>query len=214
MHIDSKSIQSPPVGGPLSFIHPKIINTLRLRGGLSDEEILTCLSYFERRKIRKKDNFLNMGEICQMRGYINKGCFRRYTINDQGKELIVNFALEDWWIGDLESHETRKPIIYNIQALEDSEVFCISHSTHDKLCEALPRYRKFDEEKRTRAHYATIKRLSVAQSTPEEKYLKLAEQYPEILQRVPMHYIASYLGIEPESLSRLRKRIFRKAKKS
>ena len=130
-----------------------------------------------------------------------------------GKEVIINFALEEWWIGDLESYNSQEPTIYNVQAIEDSEVLCITHLNHLRLSEAMPKYKSFHEEKTQRSHYATLRRLSVNQSgTPEEKYLLLQEKQPELFQRVPMHYIASYLGIEPESLSRLRKRITLKEK--
>ena len=199
--------------GAVEGIHPKIIETLRQNAKMDDAEIKLCLSYFEKKDFKKKQHFLLAGEVCRTKGYINKGCFRRYTTDQHGKEVIINFALEEWWIGDLESYNSQQPTIYSVQALEDSEVLCITHLNHLKLCEAMPKYKSFHEEKTQRSHYAMLRRLSVNQSgTQEEKYLLLMEKQPELFQRVPLHYIASYLGIEPESLSRLRKRLTLKEK--
>jgi CRP-like cAMP-binding protein len=196
-------------------IYPEIINKLRTSGNFTDEEIIEAFNYFDKRDIKRKDFFLRAGDVCHTKGYINKGCFKRYTIDDHGKEIIINFAFEEWWIGDLESFNTHKPSIYFVQALEDSEVFCISQENHLQLCKVMPKYQAFHERKAESSHYATLKRLTSFQSkTPEEKYLSLIQKYPQLFQRVPLHYIASYLGIEPESLSRLRKRLSRKEKKS
>ena len=197
----------------IADIHPRVLDTLRTSAHMSDDEVLECLSYFELRRIPKKKHFLMAGEISREKGYINKGCFRRYTINANGKEVILNFSIEDWWIGDLESINSVQPSIYSIQALEDSEVFCITLEGHRQLCREMPKFLSYHEEKKQRSHYASLKRLTVAQGgTPEEKYLSLLHEQPLLLQRIPMHYIASYLGIEPESLSRLRKRLVEKEK--
>ncbi len=199
----------------ISKINHKIIETLRSSAYMSDAEVVECLSFFELRSYHKKDFFLREGEVCRLRGYVNKGCFRRYITNTHGKEVILHFALEDWWIGDLESMINKQPSVFNIQALEDSEVFCISEDEHERLCSAMPKYFSLHEEKARRSHFASLKRLALAQAgTPEDKFLQLMKQQPQLFQRVPMHYIASYLGIEPESLSRLRKRLSEKEKKS
>jgi CRP-like cAMP-binding protein len=197
----------------MNDIHYKIIETLRNTAQLNDAQIEKCLSYFEKKDFRKKQHFLMTGEICNTKGLINKGCFRRYTTDASGKECVLNFAVEDWWIGDLESFNNQQPTEYSVQALEDSEVLCISRMNHLLLSEAIPAYKLFHDEKTRRSHYATLKRLTTAQSgSPEQKYLLLMEQQPYLFQRVPLHFIASYLGIEPESLSRLRKRITLKEK--
>lgn len=196
-------------------IHPKIIESLRNTAKLNDSEIEECLGYFTKKLFSKKQYFLKAGDTCHTKGIINKGCFRRYVTDSNCKEVILNFAIEDWWIGDLESFNTQVPTHYDVQALEDSEVLCIKREQHLALCGVMPKYKQFHEEKTQRSHYATLKRLSTASSgTPEEKYLLLISQYPQLFQRVPLHYIASYLGIEPESLSRLRKRLTLKEKKS
>ncbi|HLX93790.1 MAG TPA: Crp/Fnr family transcriptional regulator [Puia sp.] len=192
-------------------IHPAIIERLRNMAMLSDDEIRGTLMYFEKRCVRRKDYILRAGEICRMRSYINKGCFRRYIIDDHGKEVILNFGLEEWWVGDLDSFQNHKPSIYYVQALEDSEVLCLNEQNLDRLYEAIPKFRAFDDKKIENSHFAMLKRLALMQSaSPEEKYKAVLEQYPQLFQRIPLHYIASYLGIQPESLSRLRKRLCQK----
>jgi CRP-like cAMP-binding protein len=189
----------------------RLLNTLREQAAFTDEEIDEFLGFLKRRTLRKKEHLLRPGEISGATSYVNKGCLRRYVIDEHAKEVIINFALEDWWIGDLESFHFRKPSIYYIQALEESELLQLSHENFLRVCDELPKYRLFHERKEQRSHYATLKRLSVFQAgTPEEKYLTLMMQQPQLFQRIPLHYIASYLGIEPESLSRLRKRLAEK----
>jgi CRP-like cAMP-binding protein len=196
-------------------IHPAIISRLRNTAGLTDDEIGEMLGYFDKRCVKRKEYILRAGEVCRERAYINKGCFRRYMIDDHGKEVIINFAFEEWWIGDLESFQKHQPSIYFAQAMEESEIFCINEENLYRLFEAVPKFRVFDIKKIENSHYAMLKRLVLMQSaSPEEKYLTLIEKYPQVFQRIPLHYIASYLGVEPESLSRLRKRLLQKEKKS
>ena len=196
-------------------IQPKFLETLRKQAEFTDAELEVFLGHWEVRTFKKKEFYFRAGEICNATAYVNKGCLRRYVINEHDKEVILNFALEDWWIGDLESFFLQKPTIYYAQALEDSELLLLSRGKFLKACEQFPKYKAFHEAKMQKSHYATLKRISVTTSgTPEEKYLLLAKQQPQLFQRIPLHYIASYLGIEPESLSRLRKRLTEKPEKS
>jgi CRP-like cAMP-binding protein len=133
---------------------------------------------------------------------------RRYIIDEHSKEVILNFSLEDYWIGDLESFIFQKPTDFYIQALEDCELLLLSRENFFRASKEIPNFKKFHDDKVQRNHYSVLKRLSSAKSaTPEEKYIDLMKKQPQIFQRIPLHYIASYLGIEPESLSRIRKRI-------
>jgi CRP-like cAMP-binding protein len=190
------------------IISPKLAQVLKEQAGLSHEEIDLYMSFLNKKIIKRKEHFLVPGDICVSIAYVNKGCLRRYFIDNHLKEIILNFALEDYWIGDLESLLFQKPTIYYIQALEQSELLLLSRKNFYRASEEMPKFKKFHDEKVQRNHYYTLKRLSVAKSaTPEEKYILLMKEQPQILQRVPLHFIASFLGIEPESLSRLRKRI-------
>jgi CRP-like cAMP-binding protein len=196
-------------------IHPGLFQALNKHAGFTRSEYTLFCSFLEVRTVKKKEFYLQPGEICRATAYVNSGCLRRYILDDHAKEIIVNFALEDWWIGDLESFFQQKPTIYYIQALEESELLVLRLENFRRLCEKIPKYKIFHDEKIQRNHYATLKRLALSKSgTPEEKYLLLMKELPQLFQRIPLHYIASYLGIEPESLSRLRKRLTDKPQKS
>ena len=187
---------------------PVLIKELREIAGLSDEEIDLYMSFLVKKTIKKKDHFLIAGDVSTDVAFVNKGCLRRYILDNHSKETILNFALEDYWIGDLESLLSQKPTIYYVQALEDSELLILSRKNLFRANEEIPKFKKFHDDKVQRNHYYALKRLTIAKSaTPEEKYLALMKEQPQLFQRIPLHYIASYLGIEPESLSRLRKRI-------
>ena len=105
---------------------PLLIDELKNQAGLTDEEIGFYFSLLKMKLIKKKDYFLQEGDICTDVAYVNKGCLSRYIIDQHIKEIIINFSLEDYWIGDLESLILQKPTIYFIQALEDSELLLLS----------------------------------------------------------------------------------------
>lgn len=176
--------------------------------GFTEEEIDLYMSFLDKKCLKKKEHFLRAGDISHAVAYVNKGCLRRYIIDNHMKETILNFALEDYWVGDLESLIFQRPTIYYVQALEECELLLLSRKNFLQVNEEIPKFKVFHDKKVQRNHYYTLKRLSITKSaTPEEKYILLMKERPQLFQRVPLHYIASYLGIEPESLSRLRKRI-------
>ena len=190
------------------IISPVLENELREIAGMNDEEVELYTSFLSKKSLRKKAHILMPGDICNHVSYINKGCMRRYIIDEHSKEIILNFSLEDYWIGDLESFVFQKPTDFYIQALEDCELLLLSRENFFRASKEIPNFKKFHDDKVQRNHYSVLKRLSSAKSaTPEEKYIDLMKKQPQIFQRIPLHYIASYLGIEPESLSRIRKRI-------
>ena len=192
-------------------ISPRLQELLVAQAGLSDEEFLWYEDLLQVRTIAKKEHLLRAGEIASWTAYVNRGCVRRYVIDEHGKEITVDFALEDWWTGDLESFLHDKSSAFYIQSIEESEILLLTRTKFDLVCRELPNYKALHDSKVERNHYATLKRLTIATSgTQEEKYLHLMEELPQLFQRIPLHYIASYLGIEPESLSRLRKRIAQK----
>lgn len=189
-------------------IHPKFLELLRSNVGLCEEEIQRFLTHWDSKVLKKKAYLLSPGEICRETAYVSRGCFRRYQIIESAKESILNFATEDWWVGDLESFFLEKPTRYYVQALEDSEVLTLSRPNYLRVIEIFPKYKVFHEEKIQRTLFTTLNRATAAKvESPEEKYLQLAKEQPDLFQRIPLHYIAAYLGIEPESLSRLRKRL-------
>ena len=156
--------------------------------------------------VNKKDFLLQAGEYCKHSFYIEKGLLRYYSIDDKGKEHILQFAPEQWFVGDRESMYFNRPSNYFIQALEDSDVILIDEQLITTLSNSNPSFAVFNN-KLLHNHIRQLQhRINMLLSaTAEERYLDFIEIYPDILLRVPQAFVASYLGITPESLSRVRK---------
>lgn len=178
---------------------------------LTDEEFFTCTKFFVPKKLRKKQFLLNEGEVCKNIGFVNFGCLREYTIDNKGTEHIIQFAIEDWWVSDLHSFLSGKPATENIDALEDSEVLLLEKSARDELLNSCPKMEKFFRILIEANHVATHQRITDSLSTTaEERYLKFINTYPKLFELIPQNQIASYLGITPQSLSRIRKELVQK----
>jgi CRP-like cAMP-binding protein len=173
---------------------------------LTNEETSLFISVLKHRKIRKRQYLLQAGDINQYENFVMKGCLRAYTVDAQGQEHIAMFGLEGWWISDLYSFLTNTPATQHIDALEDSEVLSIEKSDLDRLYDQVPKFNRFFLKLLQNAFVAHQRRIlaSISQ-TAEEQYLDFISRYPSIEQRVPQSQIASYLGLSPETISRIRK---------
>lgn len=175
---------------------------------LSQEERDVIKQYLSPKKLRKKQYLLQEGDVCKFIAFVEKGALRQYTLDENGNERIIQFALEGWTTSDLYSFLTGEIATYNIDALEDTEIILISKSAHDELLLKVPKYETFTRLQITGAYIAMQKRLTAIISCPlEERYSNFINLYPDIVQRVPQHMIASYMGLQPETLSRIRRRI-------
>lgn len=175
---------------------------------LTEEEETIIRSYLSPKKVRKKQFLLQDNEVCKHIAFVEKGALRAYTIGEKGNEHIIQFALEGWLISDLYSFLTGEPATYNIDALENSELLLISKVAHEELIQRLPKYETWTRLQVTGAYIAMQRRLTSIISLPlEERYSHFTNLYPHIVQRVPQHMIASYMGLTPETLSRVRKRL-------
>lgn len=176
----------------------------------SDEEfnhLLPLLSPFE---LKKKQHLFMQNEIAKYVGFVNKGCLRYYTTDAKGEDHILYFAFEEWWIGDLQSFYANEPTLNSLQALEDCEIFLMNLVSFEKARKEIPAFEQYVTILHRKGYTATQQRMLEAKTEDAEaKYLKLLKQSPQIFQRVPQHYIASFLGIKPESLSRIRKKVAR-----
>ena len=194
-----------------SELSPIFISHFRDTLKFTDAEFELMLSHFKLELIPQKCFFLKAGNISKQKAYINKGCTRTFTVDEKEREHIMFFSFEDWWIADFESYYTQQPAKQYIQAMEDCELLCISKYDLDKLEDHIPKLKALFEEKRQKMIFATMTNLNEVKSlTPEERYLNLVKKHPHIFQRIPLQYIASYLDIEPPSLSRLRSRLSKK----
>jgi CRP-like cAMP-binding protein len=175
---------------------------------ISDEEFDTLTAFFTPRQIKKKEHLYLQNDICKYIAFVSKGCLRNYHIDKKGDEQIIYFALEEWWVGDLQSFYLQIPSMFNLQALEDCELLLSTLPEFEEALATIPAFDKFYKFKTHNSYTNTQKSVVERTETAEERYLKLFEVSPSLLQRVPQHYLASYLGIKPQSLSRIRKKIF------
>jgi len=186
------------------LLHQKLAEKI----SLTEEEFNYCKSLFKPKKLRKRQYFLQEGDVCKYQAFIEKGILRSYTIDEKGSEHILQFATEGWWMADLSSYVTGESSLFNIQAIEASELLLISKPSWDELMISIPKFEHYFRILIQNHLVATQKRLMQSLSeTAEEKYIKFSKTYPDCLQRVPQHMIASYLGVSRETLSRLRKNI-------
>lgn len=175
---------------------------------LTTEEEEFIKQYLTPKKLRKKQYLLQDGDVCKYIAFVEKGALKAYTVDDSGSESIIQFALEGWIISDLYSFLTAEPATYNIDAIEDAELLLISKASHEALLQKMPKYETYIRLQITGAYIALQKRLTSIISLPlDERYKNLTALYPNIVQRVPQHMIASYMGLTPETLSRVRKKI-------
>ena len=195
-----------------SELSPNFIALFKGTMKFTDEEFELAISHFKLEFIPQKMFYLKASQISKQKAYINKGSTRSFTVDAKGHEHILFFSFEDWWIADIESYYTQQPGKQYIQAMEDCELLCISKPDLDKLSEQLPKLKELFEQKRQKMIFATMNNLNEVKTlTAEERYLNLIQKHPHIFQRIPLQYIASYLDIEPPSLSRLRNRLSRKS---
>lgn len=185
-------------------------NKFKEKVPLTGEEEEHIKSYLTPKRVRKKQYLLQEGDVCKFIAFVEKGVLREYLSDDRG-EHIVQFALEGWTISDLFSFLTGEPATYSIDALEDSEVIIIAKTAHEELLRTQSKYETYMRLLITNAYIALQKRLTSIISTPaEDQYTAFTHMYPDIVQRVPQRMIASYMGLTPETLSRVRKKITKK----
>lgn len=178
---------------------------------LSADEKLLIESTFKGKHLRKRQYLLQEGDVCKYMSFIIKGAGRMYAVNEKGQEHTVRFGIENWWLGDYESYNFNTPSLYNIEVLEDSDVLMIDQSQMQKLIVAIPAIDLMIKEIDRNGTVATQKRIHSSISlSAEERYDSLIKIYPEFLNRFPQSMIASYLGISPETLSRIRKNLLKK----
>ena len=189
----------------ITIMYDLLLTQIRKRIELTDEEFAHTKTFFIPKKIRRHQFLLHSGEVCRYLAFVEKGCLRQYFIDDNGEEHIVQFAIEDWWISDMYSALTGTPATYNIDALEHSEVLLLESALQEKLCTEIPKFERFFRLILQGSFIAKERRIAASISlSAEDQYLCLLDMYPQIFRRVPQNQIASYLGITPQSLSRIR----------
>ncbi len=173
---------------------------------LSAAELESICNYFKPKDLKKGAFILEQGEICGFEGFVVEGCFRTYIIDEKGKEYTLYFAVQDWWLMDIDSFMNRIPSDLNIRALEDSKVLIISRADKMALYNSLPVVEKLFRIMSQKALVAWQRRLIRNHCfTAKERYFHFIETYPDISSKLSAKHIASYLGISHEFLSKIKK---------
>lgn len=173
---------------------------------LTDEKFEFIKTLFTPKKVKKGEFLLREGDMAKHGMFVASGCLRTYTIDNKGKEHILQFSPEDWWTGDMNSLVNNLPSQSFIDAIEDSEILLFDNVTLQKVNEYIPESAAMYETALQKSLVAKNQRIiSALTATAEERYGEFLKKYPSLLQRVPQHMIASYLGVSPETLSRIRK---------
>ena len=186
----------------------ELFNTINQKVNLTKDEEEQCKTFFTFKKIKKKQYLVQQEDVCKYSAFISKGLLRSGFTDDKGYEHILQFATEGWWISDLYSFFTGEPSVYFIDAVEDSELLLQTKETNEEMLVKVPKMERYFRLLTQNALIALQRRLvgSLSQSA-EEKYVNLLETHPQIIQRVPQHMIASFIGVTPETLSRIRKQM-------
>jgi CRP-like cAMP-binding protein len=175
---------------------------------LTNEEFEYFLSHFIQKKLKKHQYLIHEGDIVLNDYFVVKGCLKAYHTDKTGKEHILQFAIEDWWITDFQAYVYKTKATVNIACIEDCEVLALSDENREKLCAGFHKVEHFFRKKSNFGHVASQKRiLSLLTNDAKERYNQFASSYPLLLQRLPKNLIAAYLGVSRETLSRLNKKM-------
>ena len=186
----------------------RLVKHLQSTVHFTNDDMAKLSPFIEPSLVKKKEYLFRQGEIARYVGFVNRGCLRYYFTDDKANEHILYFAFEEWWVGDLNSFYMNEPSPNCLQALEECELFLFNLTSFEGARKLIPAFDEFITIKHRRAYTSTQQQSFESKaSTAEEKYKKLLGSSPDVFQRVPQHYIASFLGITPESLSRIRKKI-------
>ena len=179
---------------------------LRSHIEITDKDLELIRSAGVERNLRKWQPLLQDGETWLINCFITSGCLRIYRFGDDGREHTFRFGVDTWWVTDVESYNREKPSLFNIEALAASTVLIWTKAKWTELMLTIPVLKEFQETLMANSYEASQRRIySLISSSAEEKYIEFQKTYPSVFNRVPLHMVASYLGVSRETVSRLRK---------
>ena len=172
----------------------------------NDDELALFLSCFKTRRLKKGAFYIKEGAFCDSIGFVNSGILRAYFLQD-GEERTLQFYFTGYWAAEFVNVFTKEPAEFNIQAITPCEMLTITCEKMWSMVDAIPNFESFG---RMLVHQVFVffrkRTMSFLKDSPETQYKKLVQEQPEVIEKIPLQYIASYLGIRPESLSRIRRR--------
>ena len=175
---------------------------------LSKEETETLLSLLSVVEVSKRKRLVEPGSYIQNEYFVIKGCLKGYYLDDNGDKHIIQFAIENWWIGDFDAFYNQVPSKLHVEAIEDSTLLAITFDDLQQLFKSIPKFERYFRILVTGAFISLRGRiLSTLQKSTKERYLEFCKTYPNIEQRVANYDIANYLGVSAQSLSRIRRNL-------
>lgn len=185
-----------------------LISSLQQYIPLSDRDQQLIIACLRERKVKKGQFLVHEGAVSRCTNFVYEGSVRTYFIDMNGQEHIVQFAIEGWWISDLNSFILQVPATFNVQAIEDSVILELPFESLELLYEQIPKLERYFRIVTQRAFVAFQQRVVQNISmTAEDRYLAFQQKYPKIELRIPQRLVASYLGISAEFLSKIKKRL-------
>ena len=192
---------------------PSFQNNILNYVDLSEDEWAKFSSCYTLEKVDKNTIILKEGDVCEYESYVLEGCFKIFYQDENLREHILYFAIEDWWILDIGSFVSGSPSKLNIQALEDSVILTIDRAKKEELYRSIPKVEKLFRIMNQKSLAAMqLRMISMLHKNADRRYLDFNERYPTLAQRIPQHQIAAYLGISHEFLSKVRTRVLRDKK--
>lgn len=188
-----------------------ILNNIHKLIDLTKKEEALFLSLLEEKKLKKKQFLIHENEVSKFTAFVVKGCLRSYSIDRNGFEHILQLAPTNWWIADIYSLISKQPGKLNIDALEDSELILLYREDQEKLFESVPKFERFFRiltENSIAANHGRL--LDYMGLTAQERYESFCKRYPSLMKSLPQKHIASYIGVTPEFLSKMKAELLRK----
>ena len=184
---------------------------LEWRATFTEQDFEIIRAAFLGKRLSAGEFLQRADDVTRYFAFVASGCLRSYVIDTRGKEHIVQFAPETWWLADAASLSTGTPSTYFVEAIEDSELLLIDGPSHQRLVDNVPGFADAFRVGLQRHLAAKDRRLvSTLTGSAEDRYLEFLRVYPSIASRVPQFMLASYLGITPETVSRIRKKLWQR----
>ena len=178
---------------------------------LTDAEFEKLREWFSPIHVEKKEQFVNEGQISRNVYFVDAGATHTFISDKKGEIHTVQFGFEGYWIGDMYSFFSGNPAIFTVETLEPTTLFAMKHVDFEKACSQIPKFEHFFRILIQNGYLSSLQRIAAGFSEDaEERYLSLIKKQPDLPQRVPQYLVASYLGIQPQSLSRFRQNLLKK----
>lgn len=188
--------------------YKNILDNIKRYVDLSQDDEKQFIAIAKLNRVKRRQFLVQPGFVCTHQIYVVSGALRSYFVTSNGTEHTIQFAIDDWFISDFNSYISQTPASLFVEALQDSNIILISYTDVEELCSQNPKFERFFRLIAQRAFAFSQRRiLSNLDKTAEERYAEFSKLYPQIVNRVPQYALASYLGITPEFLSKIRKKV-------